>query len=151
MATKTKEENSTVHTVLVMFEMCNDSSSNPAVDKYFLIFIKLMFMYGRMASTLVMCVVRTLLPKDCFYIYCVDFGNVRGLNPSMVRLFLSSIKYVHARQRDEARRRAETDRSVKERIANDNAHKETGIINGVLSFTLLSVSALNLALSRCLV
>jgi len=52
----------------------------------------------------------------------------------MVRLFLSSIKYVHTRQRDEARRRAETDRSVKERIANDNAHKETGIINGVLSF-----------------
>ena len=85
-----------------------------------------------MASTLVMCVVRTLLPTDCFYIYCVDFGNVRGSNPSMVRLFLSSIKYVHMRQRDEARRRAETDRSVKERIANDNAHKETGIINGVL-------------------
>ena len=114
--------------------MCNDSSSNPAIDKYLLFFIKLMFMYCRMASTLVMCVVRTLLPTDCLYIYCVDFGNVRGSNPSMVRLFLSSIKYVHSRQRDEARRRAETDRSVKERIANDNAHKETGIINGVLSF-----------------
>ena len=77
-------------------------------------------MYGRMASTLVMCVVQTILPSYCLYLYCVDFGDVRGLNPSMVRLSLSSIKYVHARQRDEARQRAETDRSVKERIANLN-------------------------------
>ena len=130
--------------------MCNDSSSNPTIDKYFLFFLMLMFMYGRIASTLVMCVVQSLLWSDCFYLYCVGFGNVRGSNPSMVRLFLSSIKYVHMRQRDEARRRAETDRNVKERIANDNAHKETGIINGVLSFTLLSVSALCLALSPCL-
>ena len=87
-----------------------------------------------MASTLGMCVVRTLLPTDCFYLYCVGFGIVRGSNPSTVRLFLSSIKYVHARQRDEARQQAETDSSVEERIANDNAHKETGIINGVFSF-----------------
>ena len=97
MATKTKGENSTVHTVLVVFEMCNDSSSNFAIDNYFLFFIKLMSMYGSMATTLMMCVVRTLLWSDCFYLYCVDFGHVRGLNPSMVRLFLSSIKYVHVR------------------------------------------------------
>ena len=87
-----------------------------------------------MASTLRLCVVRTLLPSDCFYLYCIDYGIIRGLSPSTVRLFLSSNKYVHARQRDKARRRAETDRSVKERKTNDNAHKETGIINGVLSF-----------------
>ena len=55
-----------------------------------------------------------------FYLYCVGFGDVSGLNPSMVRLFLSSIKYVHERQCDKARQQAETDRSMKERIANDN-------------------------------
>ena len=87
-----------------------------------------------MASTLVMCVVQTLLPSKCFYLYCVGFGDVRGSNPSMVRLFLSSIKCVHTRQRDKAKPRAETDRSVKERMTNGNAHKETSIINGVLSF-----------------
>ena len=57
MATKTK-----TNTVLYIpywssLAMCNDSSSNPAVDKYFLFFIMIMFMYGRMASTLAMCVV----------------------------------------------------------------------------------------------
>ena len=114
--------------------MCNDSSSNPAIDKYFLFFIKLMLMYGSMATTLVMCVVQTLLWSDCFFIYCVGFGNVRGSHPSTVRLFLSSVKYVHARQRDKTRRHVETNRSVKERISNDNAHNTTGIINGVLSF-----------------
>ena len=80
---------------------------------------------------------------------------MRSLNPSLVRLFLSllcwlwqwkrfdsfygqiflsSIKYVHARQCDKARQQAETDKSVKERIANNNVHKKTGIINGVLFF-----------------
>ena len=87
-----------------------------------------------MASTLRMCVVQTLLPSDCFYLYCVGYGIVGGLSPSTVRLFLSSNKYVHVRQRDKARQQAETDRSLKKRITNDNAHKETGIINGVLSF-----------------
>ena len=86
-----------------------------------------------MASTLRMCLFQILLPSDCFYLYCVGFGIVRGSSPSTVRLFLSSNKYVHARQHDAARKQAETGRSVKERIANDNAHKETGIINGVLS------------------
>ena len=81
-----------------------------------------------------MCVVRTLLPSDCFYFYYVVYGIVRGSSPSTVRWFLSSNNFVYARQRDEARQRAKTDRSVKERKANDNANKETGIINGVLSF-----------------
>ena len=87
-----------------------------------------------MAFTLRMCVVRTLLLSDCFYLYCVGYGVVRGSSPSTVKLFLSSNKYVYERQRDEVRRQAETDRSAKERKANDNAHKEMGIINGVLSF-----------------
>ena len=68
-----------------------------------------------MASTLVMmCVVRILFLSDCCYLYCVGFCNVSGSNPSMVRLFLSFIKYVHGRQRDKASRRAETDKSVKD-------------------------------------
>ena len=107
--------------------MSKYSSSNSTIDKYFLFFMMLMFMYGRMASTLAMCVVWTLLWSDCFYLYYVGFGNVRGLNPSMVRLLLSFIKYVHARQRDKARQRAEIDRSVKETIANDNATKRQAL------------------------
>ena len=74
------------------------------LTKYFIIFIMLMFMYGRMASTLAMSVVQSLLRSNYLYRYYVGFGDVRGSNPSTVRLFLSSIKYVHARQRDEARR-----------------------------------------------
>ena len=76
-----------------------------------------------MASTLVMSVAWNLFPSDCFYLYCVDFGDVRSSKPTMVRFFVSSIKYIHGRQCDEARGQAETDRSVKEKIANDNANK----------------------------
>ena len=80
-----------------------------------------------MASTLRMGVVLTLLPSDCFLSilcwlwHCKRFESIYG------QIFLSSNEYIHARQRDKARRRAEIDRSEKERV-------ETSIINGVLSF-----------------
>jgi len=69
-----------------------------------------------MASTLVMCVVRTLLWSDCFYLYCVDFGDVREPNPSMVRFFylpLSMFIQDNVTRRDK---------------------EQPGIINDVLSF-----------------
>ena len=64
-----------------------------------------MFVYNKMAATLVMCVVGSLLWSNCSYHYWVGFGNIRGVNLPTVRLLLSSIKYVHERQLDEGKKK----------------------------------------------